>query len=109
MLPVISFKSANSQLSSSTSNKRTATLPDKTRACNAYDDVIRCEVPPPNLNSANIFSAWFGVKLPNLMTANISSYAVFVNMTEWMYIISFFSYLLHKSCNDTPHFRLKVV
>ena len=34
-------------------------LPDK-HARNVYNDVIRCEVPPPNLNSAKIFlcSVW---------------------------------------------------
>ena len=30
-------------------------LPDK-HACNVYDDITRCKAPPPNLNSANIFS-----------------------------------------------------
>ena len=46
-------------------------LPDKC-TCNVFDDVIHCEAPPPNLNSANIFYTWFGVKPPNLKTANIS-------------------------------------
>ena len=40
-------------------------LPDK-RARNVYNDIIYCEAPPPNLNSANIIYAWFGAKLPNL-------------------------------------------
>ena len=77
-----SCKSANSQLSSSTSNERTPTLPDK-RACNVYDDVIRCEVPLPNLNFAIIFYAWFGAKPPNLKTANISSYMVYRCVDEF--------------------------
>ena len=37
----------------STSSERTATLPDK-RVHNVYDDIIHCEVPPPNLKTANI-------------------------------------------------------
>ena len=53
-----------------------AVLSDK-GACNIYDDVIRCEVPTPNLNSANkIFYAQFGAKSPNLKTVNISGYTV---------------------------------
>ena len=41
-----------------------------------YDDVIRCQVPPQNSNSANILYARFGAKPPNLKTANISGYTV---------------------------------
>ena len=52
-----------------------AMLPDK-RARNVYNDVLRCEAPPPNLNFANIFYARFGAKPPNLMTANVSGYTV---------------------------------
>ena len=33
-------------------------LPDK-RACNIYHDIIRCDTPPPDLNSANIHYARF--------------------------------------------------
>ena len=68
-------KFANLQLCSSTSSKRTAKLPDK-RARNVCNDVIRCEAPPPNLNSANIYYARIGAKPPNLKTANISDYMV---------------------------------
>ena len=59
-------------------------LPEKCaprRACNVYNDLIRCEVPPPNLNFANIFYARFGAKLPNLMTANIYGYMVGCDFT----------------------------
>ena len=45
-------------------------LPDK-RACNVYGDVIHCKVPPPKLNSANIFYARFWAKPLNLKTANM--------------------------------------
>ena len=35
-------------------------------------------LPPSNLNSANIFfDAWFGAKLPNLNSTNISGYPVY--------------------------------
>ena len=50
-----SCKFANSRLCSSTSSERTAMLSDKC-ACNVWDDIICCEVPPPNLNSDNVFS-----------------------------------------------------
>ena len=50
-------------------------FPDKC-ARNVHDDVIHCEAPPPNLNSAIIFYTRFGAKLPNLKTANISGYTV---------------------------------
>ena len=60
-----------SRLCSSTSSERTATVPDKSMH-NVYDDVIRCEAPPPNLNFPKMFYTWFGDKLPNLRTANIS-------------------------------------
>ena len=56
-------------------------LPDKRdlrRARNVYNDIIRCEAPPPNLNFANIFCAWFGAKPPNLMNTNISGYTVYL-------------------------------
>ena len=52
-------------------------LPDKCMR-NVYDDVIRYEVPLPNLDSAIIFYAQFGAKLPNLKTTNISGYTVVV-------------------------------
>ena len=35
------------------------------------------EMPPPNLNSANIFLQSVGAKLQNLKTANISFYMVY--------------------------------
>ena len=72
----ISYEFANSRLCSSTSSEEMVTLPDKL-APNVYNDVICCKVPLPNLNSANIFYAWFGAKPPNLKTTNISSYTVF--------------------------------
>ena len=39
--------------------------------CNELDDIIRCQAPPPNLNSANSFYVWVWVKLPNSSTVNI--------------------------------------
>ena len=50
-------------------------LPDK-HVRNVYDDVIRCEVPPANLNSTNIF-----LRLAWGQTANISSYTVLLVLT----------------------------
>ena len=51
-------------------------LPHKC-TCNVYDDVIHCEAPPPNLNYANTFYAWFGAKPPNVKAANISGYTIY--------------------------------
>ena len=56
MLPVIFIVYLQTHgFCSSTSSKRTATLPDKP-ACNVYNNVIRCEAPPPNLKTAKISS-----------------------------------------------------
>ena len=54
-----SYKFANSQLCSIASSERMATLLD-TRVHNVHDDVIRREVPPPNLNSPIFFMLGLG-------------------------------------------------
>ena len=51
------------------------------RAHNVYNDVLRCEAPPPNLNPPIFLFRPLGTKPPNLMTANISGYTVFAIVT----------------------------
>ena len=51
-------------------------LPDK-HARNVYNDVLRSEVPPPNLNPPIFLFRLLGTKPPNLMTINISGHTVY--------------------------------